>query len=120
MDESFDKTFSASAIKYFDSASSNEQQKFIKGLESLVKTLKNKDVDSSYSHLIFRFGAHKDKPITEVPAGYLLWCYQQDWFKKNNKDFYEYIKTNLKRLKKQKEEEDRAYVVGTVVGEDFD
>ena len=29
----------------------------------------------------FPFGQHKGKAMINVPAQYLLWCLEQDWFK---------------------------------------
>ena len=42
------------------------------------------------------YGIHKGKKMANVPAQYLLWCYQQSWCKGEVK---EYIKENLDSLK---------------------
>lgn len=48
------------------------------------------------------FGAHSGKPMQDVPAAYLHWCWNN--VKPTNdkaKQVLEYIKTNLEALKKE-------------------
>lgn len=42
------------------------------------------------------FGAHKGKPMVEVPDQYLLWIWNEN---KCNNDVREYIKDNLDAIK---------------------
>jgi uncharacterized protein (DUF3820 family) len=44
------------------------------------------------------FGAHKGKKLANVPATYLLWCYEQSWCKGHLRT---YIQNNLDVLKKE-------------------
>ncbi len=57
--------------------------------------------------LIFKFGKFKGSLVKDVPSWYLLWCHEQDWFKKHNAEMYSYIKHNLRKLKKKAEAERR-------------
>ena len=44
------------------------------------------------------FGVHKGKKMANVPADYLIWCYQQSWIKS---DLKAYIEENMDVLKKE-------------------
>jgi len=90
----------------YNSLAATEKDEYLQEIEKLIKRLKLEKTVSNPTSIIFRFGKFKGKQITEVPAWYLLWCYEQDWFKKNNKEMYTFVKINLKVLKKQKEEDD--------------
>jgi uncharacterized protein (DUF3820 family) len=52
------------------------------------------------------FGKHKGKKLSEVPASYLLWCYDQPGMNNNWPQLLSYIEDNLETLTDQKVEED--------------
>jgi len=37
------------------------------------------------------FGKYKGTPMVRVPDDYLVWLYEQDWFKKDWPAFYAYV-----------------------------
>jgi len=49
------------------------------------------------------FGKHKGELLTDVPAGYLLWLFDQHWVKKSYPDIYDYIETNYSEIQDQDE-----------------
>lgn len=93
--------------KYIDSvyssAKDEEKESIKKLLETKISKLNNYIISLGSTDIILKFGKFKGQSLKEVPAWYLLWCYEQDWFKEHNKEICSYIKSNLKRLKKQKE-----------------
>jgi hypothetical protein len=40
------------------------------------------------------FGKYAGTPLGEVPAGYLLWLFEQPWLQTSWPDLYEYIEDN--------------------------
>jgi len=44
------------------------------------------------------FGAHKGKPLIDVPASYLIWLYDNN---KTGKELKEYIEDNMQVLKQE-------------------
>ena len=52
---------------------------------------------------IMQFGKYKGKKMKDVPASYLIWCYEQDWILKDP-DLFTYIDTNWNALEQEVEE----------------
>lgn len=52
------------------------------------------------------FGKHKGEKLGDVPAKYLLWCYEQSFIKKSKPRLYAYLVKNIKRIEKEFEEEE--------------
>ena len=50
------------------------------------------------------FGKHKDKLLSDVPASYLLWVFDQDWITKFP-DLEEYVAENYEDIEARKQEE---------------
>ncbi len=50
------------------------------------------------------FGAHKGKPMQEVPASYLHWLWTNGHQEKSTTPVGDYIKRNLNALKKEFED----------------
>lgn len=48
---------------------------------------------------IMPWGVHKGKQMADVPASYLLWCYENN---KISDDVKEYVEDNLEVLKQQR------------------
>ncbi len=90
----------------YNSLPAKIKEEYLQEIEKIIKRIKLEKTINDPTKLTFRFGKFKGKQITEVPAWYLLWCYGEDWFKKNNKEMYAFVKANLKTLKKQKEDDD--------------
>lgn len=56
------------------------------------------------------FGKHKGKKLGDVPADYLLWLYEQDWFLKSWGSLAGYVAQNYKAL--EMEVRDRQHEAG--------
>lgn len=59
-------------------------------------------------NLIMPFGKYRDQNIEAVPASYLLWCIDEPFISRYAR-VENYIKKNLKELKKDAEIEARAH-----------
>jgi hypothetical protein len=46
------------------------------------------------------FGLHKDKPMSSIPAEYLIWCGNQDWIQ-NKPRLHRYIEKNRDALEEE-------------------
>jgi len=44
------------------------------------------------------FGAHKGRKMKDIPDGYLVWLYSQDWLKGRFPAVYDYIVRNANTL----------------------
>jgi uncharacterized protein (DUF3820 family) len=88
----------------YEATPNNKKEETASTIKSEVTRLKSKLDRLTAGDLTFRFGKFKGQSIEDVPAWYLLWCYDQDWFKKHNSDMYNYIKSHIKSIKKEVEE----------------
>lgn len=52
-----------------------------------------------------KFGVHKDSELRDVPASYLLWCFDEDWFKKKYPAICDWIEDNHDDLLARKDDE---------------
>lgn len=51
------------------------------------------------NELCLPFGKYKGQHVESVPAGYLLWCLEQDWISRYSR-LHQYILKNKKDLEK--------------------
>jgi hypothetical protein len=54
---------------------------------------------------VMPWGAHKGKKLSELPASYLLWLYEQPWVKGSWPLLYAYLKKNEDLLLAEKNED---------------
>lgn len=53
---------------------------------------------------VIAFGKHKGTKLDDVPAQYLLWCYEQDWFRRKYPEVHGYVESCLELLEEQASE----------------
>lgn len=52
------------------------------------------------------FGKYKGEKLGDVPAKYLVWCYEEAFIKRSKPRLYAYIVKNIQRIKRESEEEE--------------
>ena len=52
------------------------------------------------------FGKHKDRKLADVPAGYFLWLWEQEWFQYKFPDLHTYVKQNMNVLQAEADDSD--------------
>ena len=70
-------------------------------------------------NLVFTFGKHKGYHVDDVPASYLLWCYDQDWFAEQNPIIFNYIVDELKAIKNEAKQDKMAAIAAIEEYEDW-
>lgn len=63
-----------------------------------MKDTELKDLELSDIPLRLTFGKHKGKLLTDVPASYLIWLFEQDFVQKSYPDIYDYIEANYSEI----------------------
>ena len=56
--------------------------------------------------MIMGFGKYKLIDIEDVPASYLLWCLEQEWFEEKYPKHYEWIRKRRRKLEEYVQEEE--------------
>lgn len=62
--------------------------------------LKDGDLPALKDESLLDFGKYKGKPMSQVPASYLLWCNEQDWIQ-NKPRLQRYIQKNMDALEEE-------------------
>lgn len=67
---------------------------------------KSKPVQPADGNSILPFGKYKGEKLGDIPAWYLIWLYDEDWFANKYSDIYMYIENNYHQLEKENEAND--------------
>ena len=73
-----------------------------------------KDFVPTNDDTLMPFGKHKGKRLGDIPADYLIWLYDQEWFQKFE-DIFEYVAKNYQHLEKEAKQQEELFEIG-----DFD